>query len=395
MFDRARLLVLGAGLYQLAGIRRAVGLGCEVITVDNVPLNPGHGLAASSLNVSTTDVEGVVEAARTLAVDGVVTFASDVATEAVAACVHELGLPGPEPAVVNRMSNKAVFRSLQRHADLPHPEFVVTPDSTAVLEFAESVGWSVVVKPTDSSGSRGVALVNGEGAPSLALAIDDALQSSRSREVIVEAVIPGTVVSGDAHVSAGEVSAFFPTVKHSRGFVATGHSYPSEVSGSVHDEIGRQIGAACRAAGYVNGVLDFDVMVNGEDVTLIEMSPRSGGNGIPELIERSYGYPMLTMAVASALGNRVGPPLRDSVTPSGSLIFGSSQGGTIRDIATASQILDKAPEVFAVELVVATGDRIERFEHGGASIGYALFDIDESYSRSALGVESALGLAVL
>ncbi len=391
---RPRLLVLGAGLYQLAGIRRAAELGCEVITVDNVPSNPGHQLSSSSLNVSTTDVEGVVEAARALDVDGVVTFASDTATQAVVACARELDLPGADSSAIHRMSNKGAFRRLQTNINLPCPEFVVTSDVADVQDFGARADGSFVVKPTDSSGSKGVALVDSSDRQELASAVAAALQSSRSGEVIAEAFIPGTEVGGDAVMSDGALVSCFPTVKHKSGFVVTGHSYPPEIPLSVVNEVRRQIGAACVALDYRNGVLNFDVMVDGDRVTIVEMSPRTGGNGIPELIERSYGYPMLTAAVAFSLGRVPEAPSSGRHVAAGSLVIGSPHSGIIRSISSAARIREQVDGVFTAEVLVSPGDHVERFTYGGASFGYALFDIDDVYGHATSAIASALNLEV-
>lgn len=391
---RPRLLVLGAGLYQLAGIRRAVELGYEVITADNAPSNPGHALASSSVNVSTTDVGRVVDTAKRLRVDGVVTFASDAATESVAACVEELGLPGAGAFEIRSMSNKGVFRQIQSILGLPHPEFVVALDSKDVQEFSDRVDGEFVVKPTDSSGSRGVTLVDSTDLGDLKTAMVAALRASRSGEIITEAFIPGTEVGGDAVMTDGALTACFPTAKYKSGFVVTGHSYPPEMPAGIVDEIGRQIEIVCRALGYNDGVLNFDVMVDGDRVTIVEMSPRTGGNGIPELIERSYGYSMLTAAITFALGQVPGSPPEEGQKATGSLVIGSPRSGVVRSISTAQQVQDRVPAVFAAAVLVSPGDIVERLTYGGASFGYVLFDIDDVYGPVAAAVVAALDLEV-
>jgi len=76
---RKRLLVLGAGLFQLSGIRKAVKRGYEVITLDNNPSNIGHNYSHRSINCSTTDRDRVLRHAERLRVDGICTFSSDAA----------------------------------------------------------------------------------------------------------------------------------------------------------------------------------------------------------------------------------------------------------------------------------------------------------------------------
>lgn len=76
-----KLMILGAGVSQLDAIRKAVELGFYVITVDYLPDNIGHKFSHQFVNCSTVDKEGILKIARDLSIDGIVTFASDVATK--------------------------------------------------------------------------------------------------------------------------------------------------------------------------------------------------------------------------------------------------------------------------------------------------------------------------
>src|SRR6185436_15133940 len=129
MSSLGTLMVLGAGIYQIPGIRAAVARGLRVVTVDWDLRNPGHRYSHASAEVSTTDVEGVLRTARSHAPDGVVTFASDVATSTVAHVAQTLGLPGCPPEAVRVLSNKGLLRSLQHARGLAAPRFASGNDA--------------------------------------------------------------------------------------------------------------------------------------------------------------------------------------------------------------------------------------------------------------------------
>ena len=79
-----RLLVLGGSDAQLVLIRKAMALGVEVIVADQDARCPGARCATRFHLASTTDAQALVAVARTEAIDGVVTFASDPSALAVA-----------------------------------------------------------------------------------------------------------------------------------------------------------------------------------------------------------------------------------------------------------------------------------------------------------------------
>ena len=82
-----RLLLLGGSRYILPIIEAAHNLGYYVITCDYLPDNIAHKYSDEYCNVSIIDKEAVLEAAKKLNIDGVLSFACDpgVATAAYVA----------------------------------------------------------------------------------------------------------------------------------------------------------------------------------------------------------------------------------------------------------------------------------------------------------------------
>src|SRR5438552_1526548 len=112
-----RVLVLGAGPYQVPVIRRALDLGCYVVVADHTPANPGHRLASASEIVSTVDHEAILDVARRHAADGVLTYGSDVSAPAVAYVSERLGLPGNPYETAALLQRKDRIRELQQRAN--------------------------------------------------------------------------------------------------------------------------------------------------------------------------------------------------------------------------------------------------------------------------------------
>lgn len=62
-------LFLGGAYAQIPIIREAKQRGIYIITCDYLPNNPGHQLADEYYNISTTDVEKVLQLAKDKQVD--------------------------------------------------------------------------------------------------------------------------------------------------------------------------------------------------------------------------------------------------------------------------------------------------------------------------------------
>jgi biotin carboxylase len=393
MTQQRTLMVLGAGVHQVPGIRRAAARGLHVITVDWDLSNPGHRYSQACVEASTTDVEAVLRVARELHPAGIVTFASDVATSTIARVAAALGLPGSPPDAVRLLSNKGLLRALQHEHGLDAPRFATGTDGWSMAEVRETMTGPTMVKPVDSSGSRGVALVEQGDATGFMSAFESAKSHSRSGEVCVEEFLPGEEVGGDAILSNGRLAFIQCTRKWRRGFLVTGHSLPPSISSGQQQAVALAVERLCAAAGYTDGVMNFDVMVHGERATVIEMSPRTGGNGIPSLLAAVTGIDTLSAAVDFALGE---PPQIAAQTASavaaGSLVLGVRTAGAVQLPTTLEAAQELVPQLLEYVCEPPASGNANAWEHGGQSFGYCVFGCPDGvgYEAMAARVRKAL-----
>lgn len=391
-----KLMVLGASAAQLPMIQRAISLGCFVITVDNIPDNIGHRYAQASINCSTVERELVLQHAKSQGIDGIVTFASDIATGTVAYVAAQLGLPGGELEVVDWMSNKAKFRSFQQQHALTHPGFLISQHWQATDFLAAALKMPVIFKPIDTSGSRGVTLVETFDAEECAKAFSYAQQFSRSGYVSIEEFAAGIDISGDGFLKDGELILFI-TQKYLSGFVPIGHSFPTNISLLDQQRIQTELQATCQKLGYRDGPIDFDVKISDQAVVVIEMSARLGGNGIPELIHRASGVDLIALTIQFALAENFSLPNALAITqPCGSWVFGSEIAGVIQHVQAPSEMYQQVPYLFNYTFNYALGDHVPYFEHSGNSLGYALFDCppDLGYQQVLAEIRAAMQLHI-
>lgn len=396
MLQLKRLLVIGAGSGQLPIILKAVELGCYVITVDNIPDNIGHRYSHQQINCSTLEREKVLEYANELAIDGVVTFASDIATATVAFVAEQLHLPNCTLRLAEIMSNKAHFRQFQKAHDLDHPAFLISASVDAFLLELPALTTPIMFKPVDTSGSRGVSKLENIDPADCREAFCYAQRFSRSGQVSIEAFVDGTDVSGDGFLIDSQLSAII-TQKHKHGFIPTGHSLPTNISETDQNRILEEVSKTCRALDYQNGPIDFDIILSASRIVVVEMSPRLGGNGIPLLIQRSTGIDLVAMTVRYALGvpNEFSTA-HQSCRPCGSWIFGSEAGGRIDALADDATVRLQVPELFEYQLNYRQGEFVPPFIHSGNSLGYALFDCtaDSDYFATIEKIRSAMQLEI-
>jgi biotin carboxylase len=391
-----RLLVLGAGPFQLRGICKAKELGHEVITLDYLPDNVGHKYSHACVICSTTDREGVLKAAMELSIDGICTFSSDVAIPTVGYVCEFLGLPGVSVNAAEIMAAKDRFRAFLAREGLSHPRFTSGTMLDDIIGDFCRLCPPVLFKPIDTSGSRGVIRIDNFTEDTVEHAFNYAKSFSRSGRVCVEEFINGVEVGGDGILIDGRFAFIAITHKHLNGYVVTGHSLPTNINDTEQAHVIKQLENCCRALGYFNGPLNFDVIVGSDRVIVLEMSARNGGNGLPAVIQRSIGVDVEQSAIHMALGMK--PDLTSHVKPrgSGSLVFGHPDSGVLRHISSRDSIMAEIPEVFDLYLTVEPGDLVAPFEHNGNMLGYALFDCKDSkaYNDIAQRITDTLSIVV-
>jgi len=397
MIKNKRLMILGAGPFQAPAIRKAVELGCYVITVDYIPHNIGHQFGHKYINCSTTDKESVLRAAIELKIDGICTFSSDVAVPTMAYVSDQLGLPGTTLAIAETMATKHLFRKFLKDAGISQPAFISGEIFSSIEEGIHHLSPPLIFKPVDASGSRGLTYINQIDLQSCEKAFQKARDFSRSSTVCVEEIVPGIEVGGDAILIDGRVAFIAITHKYLNGFVVTGHSLPTDIPTEAQERVIDHIETICKALKYNTGPLNFDAIVNKNTIVILEISARNGGNGIPSIIKQRTGVDVEKAAIFLALGEN--PCLNKSSKKQscvGSFVFGSSKKGILKFITPPEILKQDITEIYDVFYAKKIGDHLEPFNHNGNFIGIVMFKTYDTkdYGRLSLNIKSALNLFI-
>ena len=300
--------MLGGSIYQTYAIKEAVKLGYYVITCDYLPGNPGHKFAHEYHNVSTTDKEAVLALARDLKVDGVVAYASDPAAPTAAYVCEKLGLPTSPFRSVEILSKKHLFRKYLAENGFNVPK----ANSYTRLEEAErdlkNFHLPVMVKPVDSSGSKGV---NKLTDPSqLKHFFEDAMSYSRDKIVLIEEFIvkAGPQISGDAFSVDGKLvfhclgNEFYST-KVDKDFAPLGECWPTVMPQEVIDTLAQDLQQLISSLGMRSNAYNVEA-IYGDDgkIYILELGARSGGSLIPQVTALATGVDMVPYVIKAAMG---------------------------------------------------------------------------------------------
>ncbi|RUY82018.1 acetyl-CoA carboxylase biotin carboxylase subunit family protein, partial [Mesorhizobium sp. M7A.F.Ca.CA.001.10.2.1] len=163
MTNRALILLEGHRSIGLPYVKAAQSLGLHTITLSADPAQYTY-LAAEGIDavrVDTDDIDALVhECSRlgtTYDIRGITGFSG--LDESIYATVGKLcrhfGLPGPNPASVERCCDKFTQRQLLAEAGIAMPAYRLAVDAMEVESAAAEIGLPVVLKPAVGSGSCG------------------------------------------------------------------------------------------------------------------------------------------------------------------------------------------------------------------------------------------------
>lgn len=302
-----KILILGAGEGQMPLIHRAKEAGWHTIVVSPKGDYPGFELADEVAYCNIADIDAVVEFAKTMQVQAIATDQTDIPVMAIQRVAKEMGVPAIHCEDINNFRYKSRMRELCQSAGIKTIPYLVTNDIHAVKYFFEQQVGSVIIKPVDSQGSRGVTQV--KTIAELRDAFDKAMSYSKEKKVIAEQFIDGQEVEVDTVMYHDEIKAVligdvfnFDTIQI---FSAYERIYPSQLPTATQDEIRRVNAQTLKVLGLHTGWTHGEYMVakNG-DVYLLEVGARGGGNYIgSDIVKTMIGVSTDEMAFRTAIGD--------------------------------------------------------------------------------------------
>lgn len=370
-----KILLLGGSAQQLVAIRAAKEMGYYTVLCDYLPDNPGQFEADKYYNASTTDVDAVCRIAKDEAVGGILAYASDPAALPAAIVAERLGLPTNPVAAVEVLGVKHKFRDFLQANAFACPRHVAFPPSMPLGELKDRLKqfrFPIVVKPTDSSGSKGVTKL--ADTAMLAEAVACAEGFSRNKILIAEEFIHRgfpDVIGGDIFVCNGDIvlCGEMSCLRDDggKGLIPIGKKWPSGLSVSQRQAVRAELQRMVDLLGVRFGEMNIEIILDEQDRPhFIELGPRAGGNMIPIQLGDAYGVDLVKANVLAAMGER--PELE----PKGRqgcymhYVLHSHEAGRFAGVTVAKEI---ERSVYRKVIYKQPGDEVQAFDGAGKALG--------------------------
>jgi biotin carboxylase len=301
--EMKKILIIGASYLQVPLIKKVRELGFESHVVAWEDGAVGKEYASKFYPISIVDKETILELAKRLKPDAVLSIASDLAEKTVNYVARSLGLVSNSEWTNECTSNKFKMREILSLSGILCPQYFRVTDKSQLSDLC--IVLPVIVKPTDRSGSRGVTLVF--HSDDLSSAVDKALDESFKKEVIIEQYIDGAEVSVESISQNKRHQVLTITDKQTTGsphFVELGHKEPSNLSFTICDKIKEITLSILDITEIEHGASHTEFKIDSVgNVYLIEIGSRMGGDFIgSDLVYYSTGFDFVKASIEVSLG---------------------------------------------------------------------------------------------
>lgn len=369
-----KIMLLGGSRYLLPVIEAAHNLGYYTITCDYLPDNVAHKYSDEYCNISIIDKEAVLEAAKKLNIDGIMSFACDPGVVTAAYVAEKLGLPhSGSYKSVSILQNKGKFRKfLAEHGfNVPMAKEYQVPEEA--LKDVDLFQWPVIVKPTDCAGSKGVTKV--ENVNDLEAAIQYALSFSHSKEFIVEDFLQKKGQSSDSDCFSVNGELRFVSFSAQRfdekainPYTPAAYSWPDTFSDEHRKELTNEIQRLLKLLDMKTSIYNIETReCVDERVYIMEVSPRGGGNRLAEIVRYATGVDLIEYAVRAAIGEPIiGLEQRACDGCWAEVILHGDRAGVFESLWISPEL---EQNVIEKDLWVKQGDTVGSFSAANEAIG--------------------------
>lgn len=384
MAKQKRIMLLGGLRYLLPVIEAAHKQGYYVITCDYLPHNIAHKYSDEYVNVSIVDKEAVLKVAREKKIDGIMSFAVDPGVMTASYVQNEMGLPsfGPYESVCI-LQNKDRFRAFLTQHGFNVPKAKGFGSIEEALKDRTWYPWPVIVKPTDSAGSKGVSRV--DRYEDLQPALENAFEHSISGRVIVEEFIEKQGCSSDSDSFSLDGKLVFTSFSAQRfdknatnEYVPAAYSWPSTFTHEQEEYLRSELQRLLSLLHMQTSVYNIETRIgtNGKPY-IMEVSPRGGGNRLAEMARMGTGIDMITACTRACVGDSI--PFIEQRQFDGhwaEVILHSEKDGKFKQLNVSQEM---EPYIKQTDLWVNIGDEIKTFSGANDAIGTLVlrFDTDK------------------
>ena len=299
-------MILGGMRFSCEIVNKAKAMGIYTIVADynKIEDSPGKQIADEASDLSVIDVDAVVAYIKDHDIDGVFVGFNDMLLPYYADICSKAGLPcyGTKEQFETLIA-KDRYKALCRQFGVPTITEYDINDT--------DIKFPVLVKPVDSSGSRGITICHNR--EELETAVETGRKASKTGKVLIERYMDGREVTvfwtfqdGNYYLS-GLANRH---VKHNQGDdvipLPVGYTFPSVYLPKYRKEVEGNCKRMFQHLGIKDGMMFMQCKMEDGTCYVYDLGFRLTGSLEYKIMERVCGYNPLEMMICFALTGKMG-----------------------------------------------------------------------------------------
>lgn len=394
-----KILIVGGGINQMPLIQASKRAGYFTVVADFAGKKcPAYSVADRFYNVSTQDEDAIYEVAQKEGIDGIISN-SEPSMLIVNSIAEKLGLNGNPVEGVKDLISKNRFRDLQRRARVYTPNHFEVTSVEEVLSASERLTFPVIVKPCESSATRGCKVIEKFDSEVITEAFLRCQQLSRDKKVAVEEFVemPSLrTIEGDIFVMGDTIlwdGLFYTTRASWAPMVPMTYTAPILMDEDKLEMIKSSVSRVLKTNGVRFGEFNMEGFFTKQgEFFIIEINARQGGNFLPDFLQRFTGIDYNRLLVTTCVNDDyywmsiMATPRSYRYVILNSVY--SNKGGIYKGLRFDPSIKD---HVRGVKELLLVGDRVEKCVDGTSIVASVMLEfnsMEELYSITPQVIDS-------
>jgi argininosuccinate lyase len=307
-----------------------------------------------------------------------ITSSSEYYVATAASIAQQLGLPSPNPSAIQACRNKQTQRLRLKQAGVNVPAFHWAAFVEDAVTATKSLGFPVVVKPVNGSGSYGVKLCSQvDEVVTHATDLLEQRQNERGLPLVNSILIEKLAIGPEYSVETFNQSIIGITEKHLGTlpyFVEVGHDFPAVLKEAEKESIYQTVLKSLDVLDLGWGAAHVELRLTTHGPVIIEVNPRLAGGYIPELVRLSYGIDLISETIRQVVG--IQPQLKKTIDRYTSIRFILPSVDGILAEVNGLEIAQQIPGVIEARLYSKIGDYVYRPGNFRDRIGHVIASND-------------------
>ena len=363
-----KIIILGAGIYQVPLIRKARENGLYTIVCSIPGHYPGFRSADKIYYEDTTDKAKILDIAKKESISAILTTGTDSAVRTIGHVCQKLGLTGVSEQSAIWATDKYLMKQRFSSSGVRTPTFYKISSLKQAEKACARLGFPVIFKCVDRSGSRGIIEIN--CTESIDHAFRYCMSCTDQTYILIEKFIKGYEIGLDGYIDrkAG-TRVFIPPTKivYHNGYtnVPIGHVLPFQCSTAILNDLMLQAGKAVDSLELDKSFFNMDILISENKSYILEVGARTGGTCIPELLSAYLSCDYYQLMIDNALGEKIEIPNTGTHACICEIII-SETAGMIKDISVPNSKLHSGEQI---SLDYQIGEKIPKFKTGTDRVG--------------------------